>query len=340
MEEVDTMKRVISCLALASVLAGCAQAGPATTAQTRSSVDSQRVSALASAVVSGDKARFRQADLNNDGFLTAAELPLLAAEAFVALDGDRDGRLSYAEAISRLPAAELRAKEAAAFAAAAEQHAPDLAQTLSAQVAEGSAEAAASTGAAKGNPVILVPGFLDLEVYFALIKKRLRAQGRDTTYLDLFPNVADIRGQAASLKKLVAEVKSRTGAKQVDIVAHSMGGLISRHYIKELAGEGHVERLVMLATPNHGTIVSFLAPTAGAKQMHPGSDFLTGLNAGDETYGRVKYTSIRGGLDEIVIPHDSPILEGAENHYTRFAAHGSIMVDPPAWRFLDAALKK
>ncbi|MFN3429081.1 MAG: alpha/beta fold hydrolase [Candidatus Sericytochromatia bacterium] len=333
------MKRVISCLALASVLAGCAQAGPATTAQTRS-FDSQRVSALSVAVTAGDKARFRQADRDGDGALTPAELPLLAPEAFAALDGDRDGRLSYAEAISRMPEAARRAEEAADFATAADLHAPELAQTLTARVAEGAAEPAAPTAAAKGNPVILVPGFLDLEVYFALIKKRLRAQGRDTTYLDLFPNVADIRAQAASLKKLVAEVKARTGAKQVDIVAHSMGGLISRHYIKELAGEGHVERLVMLATPNHGTIVSFLAPTAGAKQMHPGSDFLNGLNAGDETHGRVKYTSIRGGLDEIVIPHSSPILEGAENHYTRFAAHGSIMVDPPAWRFLDAALKK
>ena len=44
--------------------------------------------------------------------------------------------------------------------------------------------------------------------------------------------------------------------------------------------------------------------------------------------------------DEIVIPHDSPILEGATNQFCRFAAHGSIFVDPSAWKFLNAALKE
>lgn len=338
LEVVDAMTRIPLHLLLALALVGCSQAGPVAPGQTREAA--KTVSTLAAAVSQGDQARFRQADADRDGALTPGELPLLTAEAFAALDGDRDGRLSFSEATRQAPSASRRAQEAEAFAKAAAEQEPALAAEVPTRLAEAATDEAPTTGARTGNPVVCVPGYLDMPFFFNPIIKKLRAQGRDVTHLDLFPNMTDIRHQAATLGKKIAEIKARTGAKQVDIVAHSMGGLISRYYIKNLGGEGQVERLVMLATPNHGTIVSYLGPSAGAKQMHPGSDFLKTLNAGDESPGAIKYTSIRGGLDEIVIPHSSPILEGAENHYSRFAAHGTIFIDPPTWRYLNAALKQ
>jgi hypothetical protein len=41
--------------------------------------------------------------------------------------------------------------------------------------------------------------------------------------------------------------------KKLDIVAHSMGGLVSRWFIEQLGGNQVVRRLVMLGTPNHGS---------------------------------------------------------------------------------------
>lgn len=190
------------------------------------------------------------------------------------------------------------------------------------------------------NPVVLIPGYLDLEVYFFRIKRRLHAQGLETTYLDLFPNMSNIKEAAGKLAARVAEVRSRTGAAKVDIVGHSMGGLIARYYIQELGGLGTVDRLVTIATPHHGTIVANLGPGSGADQMLPGSAFLQALNAGDETPGDIRYVSIRGGLDEIVIPHDSPILDGAENHFIRFAAHGSILVQNSTMKLMERSLAR
>ena len=51
----------------------------------------------------------------------------------------------------------------------------------------------------------------------------------------------------------VNEIKAATGAAKVDIITHSMGGLSSRYYIKNLGGAANVDDWVSLAGPNHGT---------------------------------------------------------------------------------------
>ncbi|MCK4553474.1 hypothetical protein KAU19_00740 [Candidatus Parcubacteria bacterium] len=50
-----------------------------------------------------------------------------------------------------------------------------------------------------------------------------------------------------------AKSESETGATKVDIVAHSMGGLISRSYIQGDNYRDDVDQLIMLGTPNHGS---------------------------------------------------------------------------------------
>lgn len=52
------------------------------------------------------------------------------------------------------------------------------------------------------------------------------------------------------LKKAVEAVVAATGADEVDLVVHSMGGLDSRAYLED--EDEKVNKLVMLGTPNHG----------------------------------------------------------------------------------------
>jgi hypothetical protein len=323
------MKRFSLHVMTALALAGCSQAGPTTTTQGNALAASE-ASAFGVAVAQGDRAQFKALDANGDQALSPSELPLVGADAFKTLDLDGDGKLTFLESTSQAADAKARAEATAEFAKAAKGEGVELQD----------APVQAMAKARVGNPVILVPGYLDLPAFFIPITKKLRSQGRDVTFLNLFPNISDIRKESEILKKKVAEIKARTGASQVDIIGHSMGGLISRYYIKNLNGEKDVARLIQLATPNHGTIVSHLSPTDGAQQMHTGSADLNALKEGDENPGEIDYTSIRGGLDEIVIPHDSPILEGADNQFCRFAAHGSFFVDPSAWEVLDTASRR
>lgn len=58
---------------------------------------------------------------------------------------------------------------------------------------------------------------------------------------------------AKTLSDLVERAKRETGSKKVDIVAHSMGGLVSRYYIEKVQKTANVRKLVMLGTPNRGS---------------------------------------------------------------------------------------
>jgi pimeloyl-ACP methyl ester carboxylesterase len=68
---------------------------------------------------------------------------------------------------------------------------------------------------------------------------------------------------AAALQRYIEGVKRRTGAQRVDLVAHSMGGLVARYYIARLMRERDVAQLLMLGSPHGGSECSGLATTLG-----------------------------------------------------------------------------
>ncbi len=68
----------------------------------------------------------------------------------------------------------------------------------------------------------------------------------------------DIRSTIGQLDSLVDNAKSKAGAQKVNIIAHSMGGLVAREYIRDANRAKKVNTLVELGTPNLGS-VDFLA---------------------------------------------------------------------------------
>jgi len=67
----------------------------------------------------------------------------------------------------------------------------------------------------------------------------------------------------AILGKYMEGVKQKTGAQQVDLVAHSMGGLIARYYIDKLMQARDVAQLIMLGSPMAGTDCADLPASLG-----------------------------------------------------------------------------
>ncbi len=71
-------------------------------------------------------------------------------------------------------------------------------------------------------------------------------------------------GQNAEiLGQYIAGVKEKTGAKMVDLVVHSMGGMISRYYIDRVMQERDVAQLIMLGSPMGGSDCSVLPAALG-----------------------------------------------------------------------------
>ncbi|MDH6218191.1 esterase/lipase family protein [Streptomyces pseudovenezuelae] len=126
------------------------------------------------------------------------------------------------------------------------------------------------------------------------------------------------QSNATSAQQLATEIKSvlaRTGASKVDLVAHSMGVLSTRYYLKNLGGTAYVDDFVSVAGTNHGTSIASLCAWlyTSCKEMQTGSAYVTALNSGDETPGSVSYASYWSDCDSAVVPNSSALLSGATN---------------------------
>ena len=162
---------------------------------------------------------------------------------------------------------------------------------------------------------MLVHGtFGDMTVSWNRISPALKADGYCVFALDYGNRgTGPIEDSAQQLSDFVDRVLAATHARKVSLVGHSQGGMLPRHWIKFLGGIGKVDDLIGLAPSNHGT-TNPLAPPAGyigcdsCVQQAAGSDFITNLNAGDETPGTISYTQVETSHDEVVIPYTSAFL--------------------------------
>jgi len=211
------------------------------------------------------------------------------------------------------------------------------------------------------DPVIVVAGFTTgplIEPGYAPFLGRLRADGYDAE-LVAYPDygLGDIADHAARLRDRVTAVKARTGASKVDLVGHSMGGLVSRYYVKYLGGTSHVDSLIMLGTPNYGTAIANVATFLGfgscvgitaCEQMAAGSSFLNALNAGDDTLGSVRYTAISTVAETTVLPYTSVFLANDGNIanirvqsqcWLRFPGHLGLILDGAVYDGVRDALR-
>jgi hypothetical protein len=59
-----------------------------------------------------------------------------------------------------------------------------------------------------------------------------------------------------SLKEKIEQIKTQTGAEKVDLIAHSLGGLVSKYYLKYY-GQNSVNKFIDIATPHLGAPSAF-----------------------------------------------------------------------------------
>jgi pimeloyl-ACP methyl ester carboxylesterase len=72
-----------------------------------------------------------------------------------------------------------------------------------------------------------------------------------------------IAQNAEILSQYISNVKKQTGAEMVDLVVHSMGGMISRYYIDRIMQDRDVAQLIMLGSPMGGSDCSVLPAALG-----------------------------------------------------------------------------
>lgn len=222
-------------------------------------------------------------------------------------------------------------------------------------------------------PVILVHATLaSMGVNWGTLSPLLKNEGYCVFAFNYGDNGAPVLGHlggytslassAGQLSAFVDQVTAATGVSKVDLVGHSQGGTMPRHYIKNMGGDAKVANMIGLAPPNHGTtfwgmtkMMSLFPGYAvqignicgACTDQMAGSPFITALNAGGETVPGVNYTVITTRYDEIVTPYSSAFLAPAPNvrNYTvqdfcwlDFSEHLAVAFDHVALRLVLNAL--
>ncbi|MFI6471341.1 esterase/lipase family protein [Streptomyces sp. NPDC050516] len=159
-------------------------------------------------------------------------------------------------------------------------------------------------------PVVLLHGFIDNRSVFVLLRRSLARHGwRHLESLNYSPLTGDIRVAAELLGRHVEEICARTGHREVDMVGHSLGGLIARYYVQRLGGDLRVRTLVTLGTPHSGTRSAQLAHAHPiVRQMCPGSDLIEELRRPAPGI-RTRFVSFWSDLDTLMIPVETARIE-------------------------------
>ena len=127
-------------------------------------------------------------------------------------------------------------------------------------------------------------------------------------------------------KQLRAAINEEFGPEvPFSMVAFSMGGLVSRHYLQNLGGAGRCRGFHSIATPHNGTYTAYLYPGIGTKQMRPDSSFLTALNENDTVFDTIPTTSYRTPFDGVIIPSRNSTWDKAENITINSFLHPSLL---------------
>jgi triacylglycerol lipase len=185
--------------------------------------------------------------------------------------------------------------------------------------------------------VLLVHGFVCNRGFWNRWMRRLRAEGVPFVAVSLEPVFGDIDTLAPQLTPAVHAVLRATGRPPL-IVAHSMGGLVVRAWLRQVHGQMHGQmpadpelvqaaaalRVVTLGTPHHGTRLGDLGQSPSAVQMRLSSDWLQALAASEHTRQPSPYrgwTCFWSTCDNIVFPASTATLAGAHAWHVAGRAH-------------------
>ena len=200
-------------------------------------------------------------------------------------------------------------------------------------------------------PVLLVSGYGGSTRSLDPLRQVLEDEGRDVVVVPAVGGgTGDIAEQADALDGVAGDAMERFDAGSVDVVGYSAGGVVAREWVRHADGAGKARRVLSVGSPQHGTTVAELAvgitgqcPTA-CRQLEPDSDLLRSLNARDETPDGPRFISVWSDADEVVVPPDSALLDGALNLTVQSVcsgaqtSHEDLPSDPVVLALLGTAL--
>lgn len=186
-------------------------------------------------------------------------------------------------------------------------------------------------------PLVFVHGLGGGRGDFVPMALYLRHKGRKRSYSIRFDGIGDVEARGAELAAFLREVLEVTGEPQVDIVAHSLGGVTALVAIVDHDLGRQVRNLVTMGSPLGGTYAARLGNTPVTWDLRPGSPFLERLRESPLPAG-VRATSFWSSADLIILPPESAKLPGSRQVEMTPFTHYGYLIHPRSWKAVHLAL--
>lgn len=128
-------------------------------------------------------------------------------------------------------------------------------------------------------PIVLVHGYAMGRTSFSLLAWRMGTAGLGPMYGFEYWTLGKVSTAADRLSAFIDQVCLAHDCDQVDLVCHSMGGVVARYFVSLGGGQGRVRNLVTIGSPHQGTAVSSFGMGGPVRELMPQSALITRLRA-------------------------------------------------------------
>ncbi|WP_321531315.1 alpha/beta fold hydrolase [uncultured Desulfuromonas sp.] len=154
---------------------------------------------------------------------------------------------------------------------------------------------------AKERPIVLLIHGLYLNRASSFyLQKRLKQGERHIITLNL-PPWREVETLTECIDRVVHTLRQDDFTGSIDLVGHSLGGLIARNYVQRRGGDKHIRRCITVGAPHFGSKLVPFSISKTARQLAPDSLFIEQLSQ-SEWPESVDFYSIFSPLDNIVLP--------------------------------------
>lgn len=186
--------------------------------------------------------------------------------------------------------------------------------------------------------VLLLHGLYQSRASCFYLQYYLQQRGYSVFSINL-PPWKDIETLTECIDRKINELHQQGYNGSIDIVGHSMGGIIARNYIQRRGGARHIRHCITLGTPHCGTKLVPFSITKLAQLLSPKSDFINQLSQCDWP-GHVSFTSIYSETDNIVLPPCFSKHPHANNFAIDLSGHLSLLYHPQCLKYLEQTLSE
>ncbi len=189
-------------------------------------------------------------------------------------------------------------------------------------------------GASERAPVLLLHGWGLTPASMALLAARLRRDGRDVIALSYPSLAADLEVKAAHVARELRGLSERFAGMRFDIVAHSQAGVVVRAAARREDCLTHIDRVITLGAPHHGTALAAVLGWKRLAQLRPNSPYLERLAADDPLARERELVSIYSTFDAVVFPADLSQHREAFNIVIDWTGHHGLLLSERVYQLI------